>query len=151
VEVTDLDNRKLVNVRIVDRGPFIDERIIDLSQAAAREIEMLGPGIARVRLKVIAPPADALKSFIPDEVPQRDAESSPTVAEYAVQVGAFSDQERAESLRASLASQFPDARVIEGSPLWHVILGHRMTVEAANQMAASVRRNHGEAIVVRDR
>ena len=56
VEVTDLDNGKRVNVRITDRGPFVDGRIIDLSLAAARKIEMVGPGIARVKLKVIPPP-----------------------------------------------------------------------------------------------
>jgi rare lipoprotein A len=56
VEVTDLDNGKKVNVRIIDRGPFVDGRIIDLSLAAAREIEMVRPGIARVKLKVIKPP-----------------------------------------------------------------------------------------------
>ena len=53
VEVTNLDNGKHVDVRITDRGPFVDGRIIDLSRAAARQIDMLGPGIARVRLKVI--------------------------------------------------------------------------------------------------
>jgi rare lipoprotein A len=58
VEVTDLDNGKKVNVRITDRGPFVNGRIIDLSLAAAREIEMVRPGIARVKLKVIKPPKD---------------------------------------------------------------------------------------------
>jgi len=56
VEVTDLENGKKVNVRITDRGPFVNGRIIDLSLAAAREIEMVRPGIARVKLKVIKPP-----------------------------------------------------------------------------------------------
>ena len=56
VEVTDLDNGKKVDVRIIDRGPFVKGRIIDLSLAAARKIEMVRPGTARVRLKVIAPP-----------------------------------------------------------------------------------------------
>ncbi len=59
VEVTNLTNGKRVDVRINDRGPFVDGRIIDLSQAAAREIDMLRAGITRVRLKVIPPPAGA--------------------------------------------------------------------------------------------
>jgi rare lipoprotein A len=58
VEVTNLSNGKRVDVRINDRGPFARRRIIDLSQAAARDIDMLGPGTARVRLKVIAPPRE---------------------------------------------------------------------------------------------
>jgi rare lipoprotein A len=56
VEVTDLDNGKRVDVRITDRGPFVNGRIIDLSLAAARKIEMVGAGTAHVKLKVIAAP-----------------------------------------------------------------------------------------------
>ena len=55
VEVTNLGNGKRVEVRINDRGPFVDGRIIDLSQAAARQIDMLRAGLARVRLRVIRP------------------------------------------------------------------------------------------------
>jgi rare lipoprotein A len=57
VEVTNLVNNKHVDVRITDRGPFVDGRIIDLSLAAAREIDMVGVGIVRVRIKVIRKPA----------------------------------------------------------------------------------------------
>src|SRR5512140_1298160 len=57
IEVTNLSNGKQVDVRINDRGPFAKGRILDLSQAAARDIDMLRAGTARVRLKVIAPPA----------------------------------------------------------------------------------------------
>jgi rare lipoprotein A len=53
VEVTNLTNQKSVEVRITDRGPFVDGRIIDLSLAAAREIDMVAAGIVRVRIKVI--------------------------------------------------------------------------------------------------
>jgi len=53
VEVTNLANKKQVDVRITDRGPFVKGRIIDLSLAAAREIDMVGAGIVRVRIKVI--------------------------------------------------------------------------------------------------
>src|SRR5437016_8973146 len=60
VLVTNLGNSKTVEVRITDRGPFIDGRIIDLSHAAARAIDLIGPGTARVRVEIIsAPPAAA--------------------------------------------------------------------------------------------
>jgi rare lipoprotein A len=61
VEVTDLDNGKRVSVRVTDRGPFVDGRVIDLSLAAARKIEMVGPGTARVKLKVIVAPRGSEK------------------------------------------------------------------------------------------
>lgn len=56
VEVTNLDNGKKVDVRVNDRGPFVGGRIIDLSEAAAGQIQMLNAGIAKVRLRVIDPP-----------------------------------------------------------------------------------------------
>ncbi|MBV9399810.1 MAG: septal ring lytic transglycosylase RlpA family protein [Bryobacterales bacterium] len=56
VEVTNLRNGRQVKVRINDRGPFIDGRIIDLSFAAAHTIEMVGPGTVKVKLKVIKAP-----------------------------------------------------------------------------------------------
>jgi rare lipoprotein A len=56
LEVTNLVNNKSVDVRITDRGPFVDGRIIDLSLAAARELDMVQAGIVRVRIKVIRKP-----------------------------------------------------------------------------------------------
>ncbi len=56
VRVKNLNNRKTVDVRINDRGPFVKGRIIDLSRAAAKKIEMIGPGTARVRIEVVATP-----------------------------------------------------------------------------------------------
>ncbi len=51
-------NGRSVDVKINDRGPFVKGRIIDLSRAAARQIELLGPGVAKVRIQVIAAPAN---------------------------------------------------------------------------------------------
>lgn len=67
VEVTNLSNGKQVDVRINDRGPFVKGRIVDLSQAAARDIDMLRAGTARVRLKVIPVPSPAPR--MPPEIP----------------------------------------------------------------------------------
>src|SRR5258707_5739541 len=85
VRVTNLANEKSVEVRIIDRGPFVGGRIIDLSHAAAEVIDMVGSGIARVRLDIVSAPVVAA------------AENW-----YAVQAGAFPAKDRAESLRASM-------------------------------------------------
>ena len=53
VRVTNVGNGRSVVVRINDRGPFIDGRIIDLSQAAAREIGAIGAGVVSVQLEVL--------------------------------------------------------------------------------------------------
>jgi len=52
VKVINLDNRRSVVVRITDRGPFIKGRIIDLSKAAAKKLDMVERGIVRVRIEV---------------------------------------------------------------------------------------------------
>ncbi len=61
VRVRHLGNRKEVDVRITDRGPFVDGRIIDLSRAAADRIGMVKEGVTKVRLKVVRAPAKAAR------------------------------------------------------------------------------------------
>jgi rare lipoprotein A len=53
LRVTNLFNGRSVTVTITDRGPFVKQRVLDLSYAAAREIGMIGPGTAPVQLEVI--------------------------------------------------------------------------------------------------
>jgi rare lipoprotein A len=65
VRVTNRKNGLAVEVRITDRGPFVEGRIIDLSKAAARQIQLLGPGVSAVRLEVINPPAPVMASARP--------------------------------------------------------------------------------------
>jgi rare lipoprotein A len=84
VRVTNTNNGKSTVVRITDRGPFVDNRIIDLSLAAAREVDSIGPGVVPVRVEVLSPGID------------------PTVGFFTVQVGAFRDRSNAERLRNRL-------------------------------------------------
>jgi rare lipoprotein A len=137
LRVVNLDNSKTVEVRITDRGPFVEGRIIDLSHAAARAIDMIGPGIARVRIEVIRTP-----EYVPPAV-------------FAVQVGAFRDRANAERLRAEMESRYGSARLVEraDSPdLWRVVAGSEATEEGANGLAVRIRKELGEkfaAFVVR--
>lgn len=55
VEVTNLDNGKTIRVRVNDRGPFAQDRIIDLSRAAADRLGFASKGLARVRVKFLGP------------------------------------------------------------------------------------------------
>ncbi len=135
VRVTNLSNNKSVDVRIIDRGPFVGGRIIDLSKAAARRIDLLGPGVGTVRLQVIAAPAD---------IPSNDF--------YTVQVGAFSLYANADRLRSQYAERFGTAQlaVKQGSvPLWRVLVGKEPSVQAAQQLAAELRTQGKEVFVVR--
>jgi rare lipoprotein A len=83
VRVTNLNNGKSTTVRITDRGPFVDNRIIDLSRAAAQEIDSIGPGVVPVRLEVLG-------------------NVDVTAGYFTVQVGAFRDRGNAERLRDRL-------------------------------------------------
>ena len=128
VEVSNLQNGKSVNVRINDRGPFVDGRIIDLSFAAAGEIDMVRSGLARVRVTVIDGPKP------PDA--------------YAVQIGAFAERERADDFQKTVS--FPDAHVAQIQKRWCVFVGSKLSKEAAEALATKVRRSGGEAVVVRE-
>lgn len=129
VRVYDLDNNKTVEVRIIDRGPFIDGRIIDLSHAAAHEIEMIGPGIARVRVEVIRAPEGV----------------APGV--FAVQVGAFRARTNAERLRGQMESQYGSARLVQRAEKpgwWFVLAGREASEDAAKVLADRIRQNSSE-------
>jgi len=67
VEVTDLDTGKKIKVRVNDRGPFVEGRIIDLSKGAAEKLGIYRKGVARVRVRYLGPA---------DPVGRRVAESS---------------------------------------------------------------------------
>jgi rare lipoprotein A len=87
VRVTNLNNGKSTTVRITDRGPFVANRVIDLSLAAAREIESVGPGVVPVRIEVLGN-VDVTSGF------------------FTVQVGAFRDRTNAERLRDRLSPSY---------------------------------------------
>lgn len=74
VKVTNLKNNKMIVVRVNDRGPFADDRIIDLSKRAAQEIDMIGSGTAKVRVEYLPEPTERyvamLKSgYAPASIP----------------------------------------------------------------------------------
>lgn len=135
LKVTNLNNGRTVNVRVIDRGPFVQSRIIDLSKAAARQIQMLGPGVAPVRLEVISAPVD---------VPSNDF--------YAVQVGAFANSANAETLRSRYAAQYGYAQISikQGRvPLYRVLVGKLPSSDAAQQLANQLHLGSGQVFVVR--
>jgi rare lipoprotein A len=135
LKVTNLANSKSVNVRVIDRGPFVEGRILDLSKAAARQIDLLGPGIGRVRLEVIGAPVD---------IPTNDF--------YAVQVGAFSVAANAERVRSEYAQRFGTAQlaVKQGAvPLWRVLIGKEPSISAAQELANVLSAEKRNVFVVR--
>ena len=123
VRVTNLTNGKQTEVRINDRGPFVANRVIDLSFAAAQAIGMVGPGTAQVRLDVISGP-------------------SPSAGYFGVQVGAFLRQENADRLKVQLGARYSPINVVTfDSPngvFYRVRVGRFDTEAAARQLASQL-------------
>ncbi len=136
LRVTNLENDKRTEVRINDRGPFVENRIVDLSLAAARAIDMVGPGLARVRLEVIAEPQEV-----------------PGVVRYGVQVGAFQERENADRLKLSLETRYrPVIIVLSDSPrglFFRVRVGSLSTESEARSLADRLAAEGFTAFVVR--
>jgi rare lipoprotein A len=123
VRVTNLNNGLQTEVRIIDRGPFVAGRIIDLSLAAARILNLVGTGTAPVRIELLSSPA-------------------PLVGDFTVQVGAFAQRENAERLQMQLAARYmPIVIEEEDLPAGHffrVRVGRVPTQDAAQRLAAAL-------------
>jgi rare lipoprotein A len=128
VRVTDLRNGRQVVVRIIDRGPFVKGRIIDLSFAAARKLDMVAAGIAPVRLQLLSG-------------------QNPTVGDFTVQVGAFAVLRNAERLRKRLGQHWGPIFIQQydspGGLLYRVRVGDVRTEPAARRLAGELRREAG--------
>ena len=162
VEVTNLENGRRVVVRVNDRGPFHENRIIDLSYAAASRIGMLGKGTALVEIRAIDPRAPATSVRVaaapaarpaPGPIVPKRVAAQPRIY---LQAGAFSSSANAERLRRRLeAGLSRPVRVIAadsgGGTVHRVQVGPLASVEIADQVTSNM---HGlgvsEPLVVID-
>jgi len=136
VRVTNLSNGKATVVRITDRGPFVDNRIIDLSMAAAREIDSVGAGVVPVRLEIVSAGIDPGSGF------------------FTVQVGAFRERGNAERLRERLTASYSPIFIQPyDSPdglFYRVRVGKVPGEDAAQQFGEKLRNREGfKPMVVR--
>jgi rare lipoprotein A len=120
--VTNLENGRSTRVRITDRGPYVGDRILDLSYGAAHRLRMVEAGLARVRIE-----------FLPETVP---------TPAFIVQAGAYTDPDKAFRVQKVLAPQYPQVWVVEvreGSAMFYrVRLGTFPTRANAEQVARQV-------------
>jgi rare lipoprotein A len=134
IRVTNLSNGMQTDVRINDRGPFVANRVIDLSLSAAQAIGMVGPGTANVRLEMVSGP-------------------SPQLGFFAVQVGAFTVEANADKLRAQLLARYSPVTVLTyDSPngsFYRVRVGRAPTEDAAQKIAVQLQSEQFTTFVVR--
>jgi peptidoglycan lytic transglycosylase len=136
VRVRNLSNDKTVDVRIIDRGPFVQGRIIDLSHAAAKEIDLIGPGFGQVEVTVIGAPAN------------------PEPALFGVQIGAFREKANADRAEQNMVAAYGAAKAVlraGDQPVWRILAGRETSPEAAEILAKRIRAEQHEpqAFVVR--
>jgi rare lipoprotein A len=92
VEVKNLGNNKIVHVRINDRGPFVEGRIIDLSRAAANKLNMVGTGVAQVEIRIIEHSSEL------DGIEDHNAETGLLQYNWIIQIASFASRENAEKV-----------------------------------------------------
>ena len=139
VEVTNLDNGRKIRVRVNDRGPFAEGRILDVSRQAAEDLGFLGKGMAKVRVRYIGPAplvgrgetaryADGASTAMAraDAKPAPASAPAPLAsAAWRIQAGAFADRGNAERAAQTLSSRGQTS--IEpmdrgGDKLWKVMV-----------------------------
>ena len=126
-KVTNLENGNAVVVRVNNRGPFVNTRIMDLSTAAAQRIGMNGP--TKVQVQILAPESTAVKNatlgVAAQPAPAQEAKAEPAAAtpatsgEYSVQVAAVYSEDNANALAKELA-QYGHAAVIQEGDMYKV-------------------------------
>lgn len=131
VQVTNLKNGRSVILRVNDRGPFKDGRIIDLSYTAAAKLDMLRAGTAFVEVRALTPDTNM------------DSQSARANALY-VQAGAFSAESNAANLLAQLRTKgitkgFVRADEINGKPMYRVRIGPIPTVPEFDRTLARLK------------
>ena len=152
VEVTNLDNGQRVVVRINDRGPFAEGRIIDLSREAADELGLLAKGVGRVRVRYLgrAPrlgggavlTASTTSSRPPAPTDAAGAEAGP----FWVQAGAFSDADQARRIADSLSGW---VRADGAAARFRVVVGPWDDANAAESARqAVVARGYVDALLI---
>jgi len=110
LKVTNLSNGRATVVRVNDRGPFVKSRIIDLSYSAAKELGVVGPGTAPVRIEALGYRNEVQAGATPSYQPLASYDVGP----YMSQVGAFTVRENALRLAEKLKPSYGAAAVVEG-------------------------------------
>jgi rare lipoprotein A len=136
VRVTNLNTGHSAIVRITDRGPFVPGRIVDLSLAAAKKIDIWHAGIGVVRLELLQNPL-----------------SFDRAGRWAVQIGAFTEQNTARGIAARLSRRYRTAKVLcFSSPVgdwWVRVRVQDDNRERAEEVIRDTRTPQGSAFLVR--
>lgn len=140
VEVTNLQNHRKIIVKVNDRGPFEQNRIIDLSYVAAKKLGMSGRGTALVRVKAINPLTYGHTMIASNQSSKRRATRNANNFVY-LQVGAFHDRTQAEILKQRLAANFKTpVHIAKVSSTYRVQIGPFVDKQTVKTLSTKLRR-----------
>ncbi|MEX0639212.1 MAG: septal ring lytic transglycosylase RlpA family protein [Balneolaceae bacterium] len=122
VRVTNHENGKSVDVRINDRGPYVGNRIIDLSREAARRIDMIGPGTAEVNIYFLEE----------GDRPLSEANTSSRES-FTVQLASFETRDRAEEKSREITGSRVEAVTSAGTTVYRVYYGSWSSPDGARR------------------
>ena len=136
VKVTSLENGNSIVVRINDRGPFVANRIIDLSHTGASRLDMLNQGTMRVRLETVG----AVPGLKDGDLTGR----------FYIQIGAFGQEVNATALTRKIQGQSMGARSVYAPDirLWRVQVGPYSDVKQAGAAADSLRATYKDCFII---
>lgn len=142
VKVTHLENGKEVVVRINDRGPFVEDRIIDLSYAAAQKLDIVESGTGRVKIEVIEWPKGTPPA----------ARNIHRVLHYTIQIGSYINEEGAEAMKKIMKRRFRNVRInsieVKGTRYYRVEIGDFVNREEALEVSLALTREGLNPIVI---
>lgn len=153
VEVTNLETGQSLVLRVNDRGPFVEGRIIDLSRGAAERLGILGQGVGQVRVRYLGR-APRLGGDQPSEyaasAPRSERAATAEPGRYWVQVGAFADRANARRAVERLGDEATiDAARADGGTLFRVLVGPWPDANRAEQARnAVVARGYADALLI---
>ncbi len=158
IKVTNLENNRYIVVRVNDRGPFVDNRLIDLSKSAAQELGFVEKGLAKVRVEVIANTND-----LPDN--KKETKNINKGVYYklnsekvnpkgkGVQIGSYTEDENVMNLIADLKAEFKQNIYVEVAQIkkknvYRIIIGNSTNESELQNLRKKLKRKFPDCFIV---
>jgi rare lipoprotein A len=165
IKVTNLSNSKYVEVKVNDRGPYVEGRIIDLSKAAAGDLDMISSGLAKVRIEIIDAGDGKGNDYRTGSTGQSDLHEQEREfydfsvtrtkpSGYGVQIGSYRELANlirlAENLKASYKKKVTvQVSVINEVKIYKMIVGQEKTQEKAEQLKGKLKKRYPDSFIVK--
>jgi peptidoglycan lytic transglycosylase len=165
VRVTNLSNGKKVTVRVNDRGPFVEGRIIDLSKSAAKELGFINQGITEVEIVAIGLPGESKVTYSTLDRPIDNDHELPVtyyaisakeqkLTGYGVQIGSFTEMVNLVQLVNELQKGYNDrifiqVSVIQDVKYYKIIVGKLKNREKADKLRVKLRSSYPDSFVIK--